>query len=300
MRDVLLARARSLGVDVRFEHPVDDVSQLTGHDLLVACDGVNSSVRRPYAGDLGTAVEHGANKYLWLGTDRVFSAFTFPFIRTPAGWIWAGAYAYAPSMSTLTLETTPEVWRGLGFDQLGTDATMRRLEELFGNYLQGHALRPQPGTGDTLTWLEFRRVTNERWHTGNVVLMGDAAHTTHFTIGSGTRLALEDAIALADALHAHDTLEPALAAYGQRRATELRRAQRHARNSALWFEQIPRYANHDGGRFADLLDHRYSTFQRRLGPSAYLHLIDAADRMPALADPARHIIHRWRKRSEGA
>lgn len=280
MRDILLARARTLGVDIQFEHPFGNVSQLPAYDLLVGCDGVNSAVRRPHEQILGTRVETGRNKYVWLGTDRVFSSFTYPFVSTPAGWIWGYGYAYSPSMSTFIVETIPATWRALGFDRMDTDATMRRLEELFSESLDGCSLQPQPGsTGEVFPWLEFRRVTNQRWHSSNVVLVGDAAHTTHYTVGSGTRLALGDAIALAEELATHGVLDDALDAYGKRRVAEVRGIQRKARNSGAWFERAPRYAERHRDRFADLLRRSSSSFQRWMPAAAYLRLIGVADRV---------------------
>lgn len=280
MRDILLARARDLGVDIRFEQPFEDQAQLPPYDLLVGCDGVNSAVRRPHARALGTAVQTGRNKYVWLGTDRVFSSFTYPFVSTPAGWIWGYGYAFSPSMSTFIVETAPATWRGLGLDRLDRDATMRCLEELFSESLEGHSLQPQAEVADDLLpWLEFRRVTNKRWHSGNVVLIGDAAHTTHYTVGSGTWLALGDAIALAHELRVHDELGDALQAYGRRRAAEIRAIQRKARNSGAWFERAPRHAERDPDRFADLLRRSSSSFLRWMPAGLYLRLIDAADRV---------------------
>ncbi|HZO37011.1 MAG TPA: FAD-dependent monooxygenase [Solirubrobacteraceae bacterium] len=296
MRDVFLARARQVGVDVRFEHPVENVTGLTDQDLVVGSDGVNSAVRRAYEPALGTAIDRGRNKYVWLGTDRPFPEFTDIFVQTPVGWIWAHAYGFEPSMSTFIVAMAPETWHGLGLGELPTEDTMRRLEELFAEHLDGHSLLPQSGTGHTLPWLEFQRVTNESWHAGNVVLVGDAAHTTHFSIGSGTRLALEDVLTLAGELRANDALAPALAAYGERRAAEVRGTQRQALHSARWFEEIPRYIGRD--RFGDRLTHRFSSFQSRLSPSAYLRLIDVADRMPAIVAPARALVRAWRRRNE--
>lgn len=290
---ILGARAREVGVDVRYGHAIDDLAELDGHDLVVACDGVNSRLRERHRREFGTVVDRRRNKYIWLGTTKRFDSFTFPFVHTAAGWVWCHAYGFDAGASTFIVETSPETWAGLGFDTLGPDATMRRLEELFGEHLDGHALRPQAGTRDRTPWCEFQTVTNERWHHGNVALMGDAAHTTHFTIGSGTRLALEDAIGLAAQLRAHTALEPALAAYGRRRAAELRPIQREARNSAQWFERVPRYIDQDDAWFADLLVGRRSWFLPRLPPRAYLRLRHAATRAPALSRPARRAVQRW-------
>ena len=280
MRDILLGRARDLGVEIRFDHPVEDQSRIAPYDLLVGADGVNSAVRLPHEPALGTAVDTGRNKYIWLGTDRVFSSFTYPFVSTPAGWLWAYAYAYSPEMSTFIVEMSPETWRALGLDRADVSTTIGRLEEVFSESLQGHSLQPPASVADDLLpWLEFRRVTNERWHSGNVVLIGDAAHTTHYTVGSGTWLALGDAIALAAELRANDVLGDALHAYGRRRAAEIRGIQRKARNSGAWFERAPRHAERDPDRFADLLRRSSSSFLRLMPAGLYLRLVDAADRV---------------------
>lgn len=290
--ELLAERATELGVDIRYEHPISDSSDVGDADLVVACDGVNSALRaRARSGDgFGTAVARGSNRYMWLGTSRVFDSFTFPFRRTEAGWIWAHAYGFDGATSTFVVETTPETWQGLGFDRMGADATLRRLEEIFADPLDGHRLRPQAGTRDTAPWLQFQGVSNKRWHSGPLVLMGDAAHTTHFTIGSGTRLALEDAMALADALTSGDDLEQALESYGRRRRAALRTTLRSAANSAHWFEQVPRYVDQD--RFADLLLRRRSAFQSVLPPGAFLRLSDAALSVPGITDPLRRAIGR--------
>jgi anthraniloyl-CoA monooxygenase len=288
--ELLAERATDLGVDIRYEHEVREPSDVGDVDLVVACDGVNSALRARGRDSFGTTVVQGSNRYMWLGTSRVFTSFTFPFTRTEAGWIWAHAYGFNGDTSTFVVETTPETWQGLGFDRMAADTTMRRLEEIFADPLDGHPLRPQAGTRDVAPWLQFRGVTNKRWHSGPVVLMGDAAHTTHFTIGSGTRLALEDAMALADALTDCDHLDRALESYGRRRRAALRTTLRSAANSAHWFEQLPRYVDHD--RFGDLLLRRRSAVQSYLSPGAFLLLSDAALSVPAITDPVRRAVAR--------
>lgn len=288
--ELLAERATDLGVDIRYEHEVRDPSELGDVDLVIACDGVNSALRARGRDSFGTTVVQGRNRYMWLGTTREFTSFTFPVTRTEAGWIWAHAYGFNGDTSTFVVETTPETWQGLGFDRMAVDATMRRLQEIFADPLDGHPLQPQAGTRDIAPWLQFRGVTNKRWHCGPVVLMGDAAHTTHFTIGSGTRLALEDAMALADALSDCHDLDRALERYGRRRRAALRTTLRSAANSAHWFEQLPRYVEQD--RFGDLLLRRRSAAQSHLPPSAFLRLSDAALSVPAITDPVRRAVAR--------
>jgi 2-polyprenyl-6-methoxyphenol hydroxylase-like FAD-dependent oxidoreductase len=227
-------------------------------------------------------VRVGRNKYIWLGTSKVFDVFTFAFVRTAAGWIWCHAYAFDDDASTFIVECSPETWTGLGFERLGEDETLTLLEQLFASHLDGHPLRVKVrGTGGA-PWLNFRTVTNERWHAGNTVLMGDAAHTTHFTIGSGTKLALEDAIALAANLDEGRELEQALDAYERERQVALLPAQTDARFSAQWFEDIPRYVGLDPRQFFALLHERRSPLLPGIPPPLYYRLHQATHDIPAL------------------
>ena len=269
--DILTARALGLGVDVRFEAEVEDPASLDA-DLVVACDGVNSRLRRGDPDRFGTRIDTGRNRYMWLGTTRVFDAFTFAFVRTGAGWIWCHAYGFDATTSTFIVECSPETWAGLGFGQLGLEESVARLEGLFARQLDGHRLVAQAPDPDRAPWLAFRTVTNGRWHHGNLVLAGDAAHTTHFTIGSGTKLAIEDAIGLAGALGAHDDLGPALAAYERERKAALLLLQREAGNSARFLEQLPRYIDLGAPQFAALLHQRRSQLLTRMSPSGYYRL----------------------------
>jgi anthraniloyl-CoA monooxygenase len=280
--DILTARALELGVGVRFESEVEDPDRLGRPDLVVACDGVNSRLRRRHPDGFGTRIDTGRNRYMWLGTTKVFDSFTFAFVRTPAGWVWCHAYGFDAGTSTFIVECQPETWAGLGFGRLGLDDSIRRLEQLFEAQLDGHPLVAQAPAADRAPWLAFRTVTNERWHHGRVVLAGDAAHTTHFTIGSGTKLAIEDAIGLAAALGGHRELESALAAYEQQRRTALLLLQREARNSAHWFEDLPRYVRLGPPEFTALLHHRRSQLLRRMSPAGYYRLRWATERLPLL------------------
>jgi 2-polyprenyl-6-methoxyphenol hydroxylase-like FAD-dependent oxidoreductase len=270
--DILTSRARELGVEVRFEAEVGDPARLDGHDLVVAADGVNSRLRRARPDSFGTRIDTGRNRYMWLGTTKVFDAFTFAFVRTEAGWIWCHAYGFDATASTFIVECSPETWAGLGFGRLGLQESIARLEELFAAQLDGHRLVAQGPDRELAPWLSFRTVTNERWRHGNLVLTGDAAHTTHFTIGSGTKLAIEDAIGLAGALGASGDLETALAAYERDRKASLLLLQREARNSARWFETLPRYIDLGSDRFAALLHQRRSQLLTRMSPSGYYRL----------------------------
>jgi anthraniloyl-CoA monooxygenase len=297
LRTILGERARALGVELHFGREIEGASELADSDLIVASDGVNSRLRQRNADQLGTTLHRGRNKYIWLGTSKVFESFTFPFVHTHAGWIWAHTYGFDSQNSTFIVETSPETWRGLGFDRLPPDQSMSLLEGIFEVNLDGHPLRHQAGTRDRTPWLEFHTVTNRRWHHGNIALMGDAAHTTHFTIGSGTRLALEDAIGLATQLREHGDISSALAAYGEQRSAELLEAQRRARNSARWFENIPRYIGLEPPEVAELMSRRRSSFLPRTPPRLYLQLIHAASKAPGLTGLAQRGVFSWRNLS---
>ena len=153
-------------------------SQLPEGDLIVACDGVSSRLRQLYAGDFGTDIHVGRNKYIWLGTSKVFDKFTFAFVPTAAGWIWCHAYGFDVETSTFIVECSPETWSELGFDRLGEHETVALLEQIFASQLEGHRLHASDKANGASPWRSFRTLTNETWHRENIVLMGDAAHTT--------------------------------------------------------------------------------------------------------------------------
>jgi anthraniloyl-CoA monooxygenase len=260
--DILAKRAMDLGADVQFGREVEDLSEFAEADLIVACDGVNSRVRQHYADHFRTDVEVGRNKYIWLGTQKVFDAFTFAFEETEAGLVWMYAYRFDSDTSTCIVECSPETWKGLGFDELGPDESIALLEKIFEPYLDGHSLINQMHHLAKTPWLNFRQISNENWYHDNIVLVGDAAHTTHFTIGSGTKLALEDAIGLAGKLHEHKDLHAALEAYQEERRATLLGLQSAARNSARWFENVQRYIDQEAIYFA------YSLVNRRQGKTS--------------------------------
>src|SRR5215204_7014896 len=280
--DLLLDRARALDVEVRFEHEVKAGSILPEGDLIVACDGVGSQLRQLHPDAFGTDVRVGRNKYIWLGTTRVFDAFTFAFVPTAAGWIWCHAYGFDDRTSTFICECSPETWSGLGFDHLREDETVALLEQLFASQLEGHALHTSVGGNGGTPWLNFRTMTNETWHHEHVVLMGDAAHTTHFTIGSGTKLALEDAIALAAELENGKALEPVLETYERGRKAAVRPRQTDAHFSARWFEDVARYAELDPVRMFALMHERRSPLLPRIPPALYYRLHQATHNVRTL------------------
>jgi anthraniloyl-CoA monooxygenase len=245
-----------LGTDVQFSREIEDLSEFADADLIVACDGANSRLRQLYADQFQTNVEVGRNKYIWLGTHKVFESFTFAIEETDAGWIWFHAYPFNTDTSTCIVECSQETWEGLGFDMLGPDESIKLLEEIFESYLHGYALINQMSHLDKMPWLNFRSISNQNWYHENVVLMGDAAHTTHFSIGSGTKLAIEDAIGLAEKLEEHEDLQNALKAYEEERRTMVFTLQSAARNSSQWFENIERYIGQGTIQFAYSLGNR--------------------------------------------
>ncbi|GAA2713605.1 FAD-dependent monooxygenase [Actinoplanes palleronii] len=250
--EILGERARELGVEIRYSDELTDPAQLPPADLTVACDGAGSRLRDQHAEHFGAQVETGRNKYIWLGTPHVFRTFTFGFERTEAGWIWFHAYPFTDRASTFIVECTPETWAGLGLDRMDSAAGNARLQQIFARHLDGAPL-DDAGRG----WLNFRRVTAERWDHGTVVLMGDAAHTTHFAIGSGTKLAMQDAMALADAIALSPLALPAaLEQYEHRRKVALAPLQRAAYASSAWFERMPEYAELPARRFSYALSNR--------------------------------------------
>ena len=246
----LQERARALGVQLRFEAEVEDLDAFGDADLIVAADGINSRIRNQYAAVFRPSIELRRNKYVWLGTRQVFDAFTFIFEETEHGWIWAHAYRFDADTSTFIVECDPAAWQALGFDQMSTDDGIAACEMLFEKYLDGQRLMSNAAHLRGSAWLNFPRVACERWFHGKIVLLGDAAHTAHFSVGSGTKLALEDAIGLADALHAEADLESALEEYQESRRTEVLKLQSAARNSTEWFEAVPRYAQFEPMQFA--------------------------------------------------
>jgi len=265
---ILARRAAELGVDVRFhtEFSADagaDPIGLAGYDLLVAADGVNSAIRRRYAEHFRPEIDIRHAKYIWLGTKRRFDAFTFAFVENDCGVFQAHAYRFDEETSAFIVECDERSWRGAGFDRMNTDETLAACEQLFAQWLDGHPLLTNMRHLRGSQWLNFPIVRNASWYHENVVLIGDAAHTAHFSIGSGTKLAMEDAIALARVLnepdHAPDAeldamtgppLSRALQRYQDERSTEALRLQNAARNSMEWFENVRRYIHLPPEQFA--------------------------------------------------
>ncbi len=252
---ILQQRCQALGVALHFQREAPDAAELAcAHDLVVACDGVNSAIRARYAASFRPAIDVRACKYMWLGTDRVFDAFKFYVDETPHGVMQVHGYPYDAAGSTFIVELHESVWRAAGFDAYADqdfspgdsdEKSIERIRELFAGVLEGHEV-----LANNSRWASFRTVRNRSWRHGNVVLMGDAAHTAHFSIGSGTKLAMEDALALAACLHEHDTLEAALDAYEAERQPVVASTQRAAQASLEWFENLGQYTHQEPLQFA--------------------------------------------------
>ncbi|MGW3814409.1 FAD-dependent monooxygenase [Streptomyces sp. NPDC005046] len=281
MLDLLADRARSLGVRVEYEREIT-ADRLPDADLVVAGDGVNSALRERHAGHFGSEISLGRNYYVWLGTTKVFDSFTFSFVDTDHGWIWCYAYRFGDDRSTLVVECSPRTWSGLGLDTASEPDGLALLEKLFADLLDGHELIGRAQADGTAQWLNFRTLTNRTWHRGNLVLLGDAAHTTHYSIGAGTTLALEDAISLAGALREHADLETALARYERERKAELLSVQSAARHSAQWYEDLPRYIRLPPAQMFALLGQRHSPLLPYVPPQLYYRIDRAAGRLEAL------------------
>ena len=253
MLEILQDRARELGVVLSFNAECDPADpKWRNYDLVIASDGANSRFRDATPEAFGVDVDVRKNKFIWLGINKAFEAFTFAFEETEHGWIWAHAYRFAPDFSTFIVECSEEVWRAIGFDTMSQEESIAKCEQLFAKYLDGHALQSNAAhLRGSAAWLNFPRVKCERWSTGNVILLGDAAHTAHFSIGSGTKLALEDSIKLAEVLNRDGlSLEAAMDEYVAERNLEVLKLQNSARNSTEWFETLERYLHFEPLQFA--------------------------------------------------
>jgi anthraniloyl-CoA monooxygenase len=250
---ILQERAAELGVTLRFQTEVADERDLTrlgltDLDLIVAADGANSTIRTRYASHFHPDLDVRSARYIWLGTTFPFETFTFYFVETEHGVFQAHCYRFDDTASTFIVECDERSWRNAGFDRLDLEGTIGACEQMFGRWLGGHRLMSN-ARHMSEPWSRFIRVSNERWFHENVVLIGDAAHTAHFSVGSGTKLAMEDAIALAREVASDRTLPQALAVYQDERMTEALRLQNAARNSMEWFEHVSRYISMDPEQF---------------------------------------------------
>ncbi|HEV7179645.1 MAG TPA: bifunctional salicylyl-CoA 5-hydroxylase/oxidoreductase, partial [Candidatus Baltobacteraceae bacterium] len=249
--NILQDRAAEVGVRLCFETDVDSIARYRDEcDLVVAADGINSRIRASYADAFKPDLDRRLCRFVWLGTTLPLDAFTFIFEQTEFGWFTVHAYRFDDATSTFIVECREETWLAHALDRADTAETIRFCEQLFARYLRGHKLMANSAHLRGRDWINFVRVSNQEWVHENVVLMGDAAHTAHFSVGSGTKLALEDAIALADALERRADVNDALREYEQLRKIEVLKLQNAARNSTEWFENVARYANLPPEQFA--------------------------------------------------
>ena len=244
---LLQERAHALGVDLRYETQVDSAdSYRVEYDVVVACDGLNSQTRTLYQDTFKPAVDERLCQFVWLGTQQTFKdAFTFIFEETKHGWVWVHAYQFDESTATFIVECTQETFDAWGFGDMSQQESIAICEDIFKDHLGGHPLMTNANHIRGSAWIRFPRVLCEKWSYENVVLLGDAAATAHFSIGSGTKLALESAAALANLIHEKPTLQEALSTYEDDRRLEVLRLQSAARNSLEWFEQVERYLELD-------------------------------------------------------
>ena len=258
--EILQKRALELGVEVRFRCNVEDVASAgRDADVIVGADGVNSVVRRAHEAAFGPEIDVRTARYIWLGTTRMFDAFTFIFVEANGGVYQAHAYRFDDSHSAFIVECDEKSWRAAGFDRMDVEASVAACETMFAPWLDGHRLLENtPPHLKASPWVRFPRVSNAKWHHGNSVLIGDAAHTAHFSIGSGTKLAMEDSIVLARELAdcgrerrtSTSDVTAAFERYEQARRTEALRLQNAARNSMEWFENVRRYIHLPPEQFA--------------------------------------------------
>jgi len=248
---ILQQRVRAAGVTPRYDTQIASLSELGGYDLIVAADGLNSLVRRSFERDFGASVSHSSNKFAWYGTTKRYETLSQTFVETELGAFNAHHYRYAPDMSTFLVECDAATWQRYGFADKTIEESQAICEQVFAATLGGHRL-----VSNKSVWRNFPWIWNERWWSGNRVLIGDALHSAHFSIGSGTRLAIEDAIALTKALEAEADIPTALAIYQSERKPVVKKLVTAARTSADWYEKFPEHMK------LDLMDFAYSYITR--------------------------------------
>lgn len=245
--DILRQRAVELGVTLHDGHRIDETESLSGYDLVVGADGVHSTLRERHRAQFQPLVKTGRNRFIWLSTSRKFDAFTFDFRNTKWGWFILHGYRHNENASTVIVETSDECWQRAELDKGSTAETVAFCERLFADRLDGNKLIADPQHRSTSRWVCFERLHCQRWYHAqdgaNIVLLGDAAHTAHFSIGSGTRMAMEDAIALAGCLNEEDAIKAALPRYQALREPEALKIVNAARNRMEWFENVARHAH---------------------------------------------------------
>ncbi len=230
---ILQQRVRAVGVSPRYDTLIQSVEQLTGYDLIVAADGLNSLVRRTFERDFATSISYSANKFAWYGTTKRFETLSQTFVETELGAFNAHHYRYSPDMSTFLVECDRATWQRYSFADKTAEESKAICERVFASTLDGHPL-----VSNKSVWRNFPWIWNEHWSLGNMVLIGDALHSAHFSIGSGTRLAIEDAIALTKALEAEDKISASLVRYQMERKPIVKKLVTAARTSADWYEKF--------------------------------------------------------------
>ena len=248
---ILQQRVRAAGVIPRYDTLIKSVDQLKGYDLIVAADGLNSLVRRTFESEFGATVSHSSNKFAWYGTTKRFETLSQTFVAADLGSFNAHHYRYAPGMSTFLVECDAATWARYGFADKTIEQSQAICEQVFAATLDGHRL-----ISNKSVWRNFPWIWNERWSSGNMVLIGDALHSAHFSIGSGTRLAIEDAIALTKALEAEADIPAGLARYETERKPIVKKLVTAARTSADWYEHFPEHMK------LGLMDFAYSYITR--------------------------------------
>jgi 2-polyprenyl-6-methoxyphenol hydroxylase-like FAD-dependent oxidoreductase len=242
---ILRERVRAAGVAPRYDTVISSVDQLKGYDLIVAADGLNSLVRRSFEAQFGASVSYSTNKFAWYGTTKRFETLSQTFVSTDLGAFNAHHYRYSPRMSTFLVECDAATWAAYGFEHKSIEQSQAICEQIFGATLDGHPL-----VSNKSVWRNFPWIWNENWSSGNMVLIGDALHSAHFSIGSGTRLAIEDAIALTKALEAEEDIPNGLARYQAERQPVVRKLVTAARTSADWYEHFAEHMRLDPMDFA--------------------------------------------------
>ncbi|MFL6840625.1 MAG: FAD-dependent monooxygenase [Bradyrhizobium sp.] len=248
---ILQQRLRGTGVRPQYDTQVESVDQLKGYDLIVAADGLNSLVRRSFDGDFGTSLSYSSNKFAWYGTAKRFETLSQTFVKTERGAFNAHHYRYSPDMSTFLVECDRATWQAYGLAYKDVEQSKAICEEVFAEALGG-----RPLVSNRSVWRNFPWVWNEHWSFKNMVLIGDALHSAHFSIGSGTRLAIEDAIALTRALEAEAHVSTALARFEAERKPIVKKLVTAAHTSADWYERFPEHMK------LDLMDFAYSYITR--------------------------------------
>ena len=279
--NILQARALDVGVHLQYNVEMRPDSSIDV-DLIIAADGINSAYRQKYAEFFRPSLDVRSARFIWLGTDFKFDAFTFYFVENDDGVFQAHCYRFDDSTSTFIVECDEQSWRNAGFDRMDIRATVSACEKLFAPWLKGHRLmsndtRLSSPVSTASPWTSFVKVSNEKWFHNNIALMGDAAHTAHFSIGSGTKLAMEDAIAISRTLSTGNELSASLHQYQDERQTEALRLQNAARNSMEWFENVRRYVHLEPEQFAYSLltrSQRVSHENLRLRDHQYLEGVE--------------------------